>query len=249
MLKTLGIVDACFLTPVARTRATRRLGGKSVLEWIVRRATDCQQLNGVVVVTTDEPENSMVGQLVPHDVPVFCAAKSDALGCFAAALEKYPCEAAVRLGVDCPFIDSMLVDRLVVTADEHRDCDYVGYSLRDGRPAVVSPVGMFAEWVRTSAVHKANQKAKSPLERNSATRYLYSHPERFQLQFIPVPEQFDRDDIRLTVDVEEDWEHALTIVDALGPDELDWRRIANLLDHQPALRRRMAAINRERANA
>ena len=34
-----------------------------------------------------------------------------------------------------------------------------------------------------------------------------------------------------------------TILDALGPDGLDWHRIASLLDQQPALRERMADLN------
>ncbi len=55
--------------------------------------------------------------------------------------------------------------------------------------------------------------------------------------------------MRLTVDMEEDWEHALAIFEALGPDELDWQRIASLLNHQPALRRRMAALNRAHVRA
>jgi spore coat polysaccharide biosynthesis protein SpsF (cytidylyltransferase family) len=50
--------------------------------------------------------------------------------------------------------------------------------------------------------------------------------------------------VRLTIDLDEDWDHALAIYEALGPERLDWQRIARLLDHQPALRSRMAALNR-----
>jgi spore coat polysaccharide biosynthesis protein SpsF (cytidylyltransferase family) len=64
------------------------------------------------------------------------------------------------------------------------------------------------------------------------------------VRLLSAPAEIDREDLRLTVDSEEDWDHALTIYDALGPEWLDWRRIARLLDHQPALRSRMAALNR-----
>ena len=248
-MKTLGIVEACFRTPLARARAARKLGGKPVLEWIVRRATDCQQLSGVVVLTCDAPENEFVSCLVPLDVPVFVAKKSDALGCFAALLESYSADAAVRIETTCPFIDPMLIDRLAITAEAHPECDYVSYCSRDGRPAVLSPVGMYAEWVRTSALFRAARRARSPIDRELVTRYIYMHPDRFEVCLIPAPEQIDREDVRLTVDIEEDWEHALTIFEALGPDGLDWRRIASLLDHQPALRRRMAALNRDQTRA
>ena len=55
------------------------------------------------------------------------------------------------------------------------------------------------------------------------------------------------DDLRLKIDFEEDWEHAQVIFEALGPDEWDWQRIADLLDSQPALRKRMAVLNRAKA--
>jgi spore coat polysaccharide biosynthesis protein SpsF len=246
MLKTLGIVEACYGSPPARSKASRRLGGKSVLEWVVRRATDCQQLNGVIVATSDDPENQFIARLVPLDVPVFVAKKPDPLACLAAALEEYPTEGAVRIGTDYPFIDPMLIDRLVITAEAHPECDYVGYCSRDGRPAVHAPVGVYAEWFRVAALRRAARRATAALDRQQPTRYLYSHPEKFCLRLIPVPEQIDRDDVRLCVDIEEDFDHAVAIFEALGP-ELDYQRIANLLHHQPAIRSRMAAINRAAA--
>ncbi len=243
MLKTLGIVEACYRSPSARSKASRRLGGKSVLEWVVRRATDCLQLSGVIVATSADSENQFLAKLVPLDVPVFVASRPDPLACLAAALEEYPAEAAVRIGTDYPFIDPTLIDRLVVTAEAHAECDYVGYCSRDGRPAVHAPVGVYAEWFRVEAFRRAARRAKAPLDREQPTRYLYSHPERFRLRLIPVPAQIDRDDLRLRVDIEEDFDHAVAIFEALGP-ELDYQRIANLLHHQPAIRSRMAAINR-----
>jgi spore coat polysaccharide biosynthesis protein SpsF len=247
MLKTLGIVDACYGSDGSRSRAVRRLGGKPVLEWVVRRATDCQQLNGVIVVTDSTPENRFVSDLVPLDVPVFVGRQADPLGCLAASLEEYPAEAAVRICTDCPFVDPVLVDRLVRAAEAESECDYASYCSRDGRPVVLCPVGVYAEWFRTGALHQARRKATSKADRRQPTRYLYSHPEKFNLCLIPAPEQIDRDDVRLTVDIEEDWEHTVAIFEALGPDELDWQRIADLLVHQPALRKRMADLNRVHA--
>jgi spore coat polysaccharide biosynthesis protein SpsF len=247
MLKTLGIVEACYRCQSARSRACRKLGGKAVLEWVVRRATDCQRLGGVIVLTDQAPENAFVSGLVPLDVPVFLGKRPDPLACFAAALEEYPAEAVVRIGSAYPFIDPMLVDRLVIAAESQPDYDYVGYCSRDGRPAVLSPLGVSAEWIRTAALERAARRAMSAEDREAVTRYLYSRPEKFRVRLVPAPAQIDRDDVRLTVDMEEDWEHALTIFEALGPDELDWQRIASLLNHQPALRKRMAALNRAHA--
>ena len=248
MLKTLGIVQACFGSPRFHRVVSRRLGSRPLLEWVVRRVTDCTQLDGVIVVACDAVEHRFIGSLVPADVPVFVGDRTDALHRFCRALEQYPAEAVVRVRGDNPFIDPGLIDRLVTTAASNPNCDYVSYCSRDGRPAILSPVGVFAEWFCTAALRRADRTAKAAADREHVTRYIYSHPEKFNIRLIPAPREIDRDDVRLTVDIEEDWEHALAIYDALGPEALEWQRIAELLDHQPALRKRMADLNRVHAN-
>ena len=215
-----------------------------MLEWVVRRATDCQQLDGVIVATSDVPENYFVGELTPLDVPVFRAQETAPLGCLAAACEEYPAESIVCIGATAPFVDPELIDRLVSAAGNSNDYDYLGYCSRDGKPAIHSPLGVSAEWIRSDALRSAVRRARSSTDREHPTRYLYSHPERYRIRLLPVPDEIDREDVRLSVDMEEDWENALAIFDALGPEEFDWQRIADLLDHQPALRKRMAALNR-----
>jgi len=244
MLETLGIVEACFTSSRARIKAARKLGTKSVLEWIIRRMTDCEQLDGVIVVTNNEPENHIVKELSPLDVPVFVSRRDDTLGSLAAALEEFDCESVVCMSAERPFLDPSLVDRLICAARANPDCDYLSYASRDGRPAVLSPIGLFAEWFRKDSLRLAAKKAKLPAERDNVTQFVCAHPERFRIRLLPAPAEIDREDFRLTVDIEEDWENALAIFEALGPEELDWQRIAHLLDHQPAMRKRMAALNR-----
>ena len=245
MLRTLGIVEVGDASSRCGQNAKRRLGGKSIIESVVRRMTDCQQLDGVVVLSGLESQSRPIVDLVPADVPVVFSSKADSLARFAEVLEKYPAESAVCISGGDPFIDPFLVDRLVITAYNQSNCDYVSYCSRNGRPAILSSVGVYAEWFRAEAIRRSDRKATSPDDRRNPTRYIYSHPELFNLRLIPTPERIDRDDVRLTLDIEEDWDNALAIFDEIDPDEVEWQRIANLLDHQPAMRSRMAALNRE----
>ncbi len=249
MLRNLGIVQVCFHSPRFRSNMARRFGGRSLLEWVIRRVTDSARLDGVIAVACSAENDRDLRRLVPSDVPTFSGQGGDALARFAKTLEEYPAEGVVRVHGDNPFVDPGLIDQLVTTAEAHPQCDYVSYCSRDGRPAVLSPVGVYAEWFRFTALRKANRLATSNVDREHVTRYLYSHPDRFQLRLIPAPVSIDRDDVRLRVDFEEDWEHALAIYDALGPEHFDWQRIARLLDHQPALRSRMAILNRAHVEA
>jgi spore coat polysaccharide biosynthesis protein SpsF len=244
MLKNLGIVQACFHSPRFRGNALRKLGGRSLFEWVIRRVTDAMRLDGVIVVASATADRESIARLVPRDVPVFFGPGDDALGDCAKALEEYQAEGVVRVCGDNLFIDPALIDRLVTTADSHPNCDYVSYSLRDGQPAILSPASVYAEWFRTAALRKANRSARTAEDREHVTRYIYSHPDKFQLRLIPAPAEIDREDVRLAVDLEEDWDHVLAICEALGPERMDWQRIASLLNHQPALRSRMAVLNR-----
>jgi spore coat polysaccharide biosynthesis protein SpsF len=242
MLNNLGIVQACFRSSHFRGNALRKLGGRSLLEWVTRRVTDSMRLDGVIVAC-DAEDHDVIRRLVPSDVPVFSGGNGDALSRLAKSLEQYPAENVVCIRGDNVFIDPVLIDRLVTAAEASPNCDYVSYHSRDGQPAILSPVNVYAEWFRAGALRKADRSARGEVDREHVTRYFFAHPEKFDLRLIPAPSEIDREDVRLTVDIEEDWEHVLAIIEALGPEPLDWQRIARLLDHQPALRSRMAALN------
>ena len=122
-----------------------------------------------------------------------------------------------------------------------------GAGLAFAAPAILSSVGLFAEWCRTDALRRASEEVTLQSDREQVTSYLYSHPEKFAVRLIPAPPGLDRDDVRLTIDSEEDWDHAQTIFEALGPDSLDWQRIARLLEQQPRMRQEMAVLNRRAA--
>ncbi len=83
MLKTMGIVNACCGGATPQAKAARRLGGKSILEWVARRATDCLRLDGVIVLVDGEPASRAVASLVPLDIPVFVARQPDVLASLA----------------------------------------------------------------------------------------------------------------------------------------------------------------------
>jgi spore coat polysaccharide biosynthesis protein SpsF len=247
MLKNLGVVEACIHLPRFREKASRRIDGRTLMEWVIRRVTDSMRLDGVIVAACTEAHRELLVHLTPSDVPVFVGQGDDALALYRKLLERYPAEGVVRVKGDNLYVDPLLIDRLVTAAESTPGCDYLGHRLRDGRPAVHSPANVFAEWFRAGAIREADRLARDPAEREHVGGYICSHPEKFRLGHIPAPAEIDRDDLRLRIDLEEDWDHALTICEALGTERLDWRRIVRLLEQQPAMRRRMEALNREYA--
>ncbi|MFV1968719.1 MAG: cytidylyltransferase domain-containing protein [Pirellulaceae bacterium] len=249
MSSTLGIVEvpSTLSRPLAGQAplpppAARRFGDHSVLEWIVRRITESLLLDQVAVVT-DAAQGKTILRLAPPDAAVFISKQPDALSRFAAAIRHYDARQVVRVPLSSPFVDPELIDRLIGTASANPDSDYIGYATNRGGPAVLSRLGVFTEWCRAEAILRADREATRDVDRAKVTRFVYSQPEIFKLRLVPIPPRLDRDDFRLTVHSEEDWDNAHTIFDALGAEALDWQRIAGLLDQQPALRERMAVLN------
>ncbi len=244
MLSTLGIVEAR-LSAGLKGKIARKLGGKSVLEWIVRQVTDSARLDSVVVISCDAESDRHLSQLAPPDVAFVASEGRDVLSTYAAVLAERPAKAVVRVFADTPFVDPVLIDCLVRTADDHPTCDYIGYALDSGQVAAASPLGILAEWCRAEVLLQADRETDSPEDRQHPTRFVYSRPEQFSVLRVPTPAGLDRKDLRLTIVSEEDWENTQAIYEALGPERMDWRRVADLLDNHPALRRRMAVLNQD----
>jgi spore coat polysaccharide biosynthesis protein SpsF len=232
MERTLGLVHLRPQTPQALYKSARKLGGKSLLELVVRRLTDCQRLDQVVVVLGQEDHDERARLLVPPDVPTFSSQRGDPLSRMIDAIDHFQAQAVVRVLADAPFVDPVLVDRLVSTAEAHRACDYISYCSADGRPAIMTHLGLCAEWCAATALRRAYEEARGKIDRDAVTSYLYSHPERFNVRLIPLPAELDRHGWAADLDVEQNWDHAQAIYEALGGDEWDWRRLADPLATQ-----------------
>ena len=221
----------------------RRFGGKPLLEWVVRRATEAHRFDQVVVLAGSDPLSRSLSALVPRDVPVIVSSGQDPLERYADVVRQFPCYSVVRMSVGSPLIDPMLIDRLVTTALDDKGCDYATFCLKSGHSVMHARLGIFAEWLRSEAILRAERFAKTTEDRQTPTSFIRSHSELFHLKFLPVPAKLDRDDLRLEIHDEEDWEHLETIFEALGPESLDWQYIISLLERHPQICGRMRELN------
>ena len=245
MSHNLGVVEVPNFSyaSMAHSLAKRKFGNQPLFEWVARRVTESICVDQVLVVA-DPSLRDVIAPLLPPDMDAFFGEQRDPLARLAAAIRRADASSVVRVRADRPFVDPTLIDRLICDANRHPRCDYIGYISRDGGQLLQSRLGIFAEWCVADAIFRAERTATDSLDRQQSTRYVSLHPEQFQLRFLTAPAEIDRDDIRLAIDHEEDWEHAHLIFEALGPERLDWRRIARLLADHPQLREKMATLNR-----
>ena len=237
MSKSLGIV----YVPGAYGRLDqgflqRRFAGTSLLTWVTRRVTEAQSLEHVVVAMGNSPEELDLAGCAPTDISVLCCEGDDPLDVVVGAAEQAGAADVVLVGLHHPFVDPELLDRLVKAATEDERCDYASYCSKGPRATTHAKFGLVAEWCRVSALVTAAREARDAADRNEITRYIYSRPEQFSLKLVPIPSPLDREDLRLAVTSQDDWERAEDILEALGTDRLDWQRIVDLLERHPTLR-------------
>ena len=244
MLKTLGIVKGTLLTEKQRRHLSRRLAGKSVLECVVRQLTDCELLDQVIVLTDKADNGEWVHSLTPVDIPVFSSEKETTVAALVETLGHHPAESCVFVGADWPFLDPTLVDQLVQAAMETEiPCDYAAYQFMNEFFSAGRPFGLFPEWYRTASLFIAAGQAEDEVHRQLPGCFFLDHQASFEVELLPAPAGLDRIDIRFTCDQEDDWENILAIHDALGTEDFDWRKLSNLLHHQPHIRQKMAHLN------
>lgn len=241
----------------------RRFGSRSLLEWVVRRVGDAESIGQVVVLPADGCGQVLPG--LPPDVPCVPGGPGCCSQRLAAALATAGCSAAVVVEISNPYIDPELLDQLVHAARQH-DLEYACFGSRRERRLSGPRPAHLAQWCTLAALRKSARPAAQPpaaqppvAESPSAgppeelgaldpaaldpAAPLRAAPSRFRTRWLPLPAALDRADVRLDLIVEEDWEHADTIYEALGSEDFGWQQVSGLLDRQPAIRARMAQLN------
>ena len=231
MLNTLGIVKGALLTDRQRHHVARYLEGKSVLEWVVRQMTDCELLNGVVVVAEEGPCGNLVRKLSPFDVPVYSTKAQDTAAAVQDILEHFSAESCVLIGADWPFLDSELIDRLIRAAQRTENCDYAAYQFMNDIFSAGRPYGLFPEWYRSSSIRKLAAKSSDPIHRQMPGTFFLDNKDTYRVITLQIPAGLDRvEEMRFTYDDEEDWDNILELHNALDLEVLDCRKVSSLLD-------------------
>jgi len=229
MLKTLGIVKGALLTEKQQNHLARRLEGKSVLEWVVRQMTDCELLDGVVVLADEGAAGDLVNGLAPIDVPVYRSGAQDTIGLLEKVLGQFAAESCVFIGSDWPFIDPILIDQLIRTANINGKCDYAAYQFTNEIFSVGRPYGLFPEWYCSSTVMKISEKLDDEVYRSLPGSFFLDHQKEYQVELLAAPPGLDQGDIRFSFEDEEDWDNIMELHDELSLEVLDCRKLGSVL--------------------
>ncbi|MHB1472267.1 MAG: cytidylyltransferase domain-containing protein [Dermatophilaceae bacterium] len=204
------------------------LGGRPVLEWVVRAARSARQIDEVIVATSTLAADDVVADLAESlGVVVVRGSEDDVLSRFVAALDAHPCDALVRLTADCPLLDPTLVDAVAGAWAATPTHDYVSTVL-----VRCLPRGLDVELVTASALRAVDRTAVGH-DRVHVTSAVYADPTEFALLGLCVTPPAN--DLRVTLDTLEDLVLLRALVAELADAPPAWRDVVALLRARPDL--------------
>lgn len=217
----------------ARTGSTRlpgkilkEIGGKSLLQIHLERLKKCSKVSEIIVATTSNNEDSIIYEkAIAWGVSASKGSESDVLDRFYQAVKDKKADWIVRVTSDCPLIDSELVDKIIVFAQQN-DKDYCSNGFVEDYPD-----GQDVEVFKFSALEIAWKNARLLSEREHVTPYIrnysdYNGGNLFEAVNYPCHSNFSR--IRMTVDESRDFELIEILINKLGTEK-SWIEYTNYI--------------------
>ncbi|MDY7087454.1 MAG: glycosyltransferase family protein [Actinomycetota bacterium] len=226
-MTTLGIIQARMGSSRLPGKVLRKLGGRSVLERVVRAAQQSGVLDTLVVATTIEPaDDAVVAECAAIGIPCTRGPVDDVLTRFLGVLDQHESDVVMRFTADCPLLDPHLV------ALAHRVFTAAGVDYMTTSITRTLPRGLDVEVVRTPVLRAVDALATEH-HRTHVTSYIYTHADDFDV--IGLTMQPDLSHLRLTLDTEDDWKLIEAIVGHFGDEPISVRELAGWLTGRPDL--------------
>ncbi len=221
-------------------KVLRPLQGLPTLGWVCRAAESCATIDRVVVATTHASEDDeIVSWCVSNRMRFVRGSVDDVLSRFLLVADEYQPDAIVRLTADCPLLDPGLIDA-VVRLWRANPVDYVSTVFPRSLPR-----GLDVELVRTSVLREIDALAEGA-DRSHVTSYVYTHPDRFELDGMTVSPSAD--DLRVTLDTPEDALLLDRLTEVLGDRPPKWTEVVAALRADPDLVRINADVQQKSLN-
>lgn len=208
-------------------------GGVTVLEQVIRRLKRSAIISEIIIATTRSKNDAAVVRIAKNErVNYFRGDTQDVLSRYYFAAKENSLDVFVRVTSDCPCVDPVIVDKLI---GEHlkKKADYTSVSQK-----AALPHGLNAEVVSFESLEKAYFQAHKQYDREHVTPYIYNHSDVFSLNFLKAPEKLHRQDIRITLDREEDYALLCAVFDYLYSKDKYFgaQDIIRLFDKKPWLK-------------
>ena len=207
-------------------KVMKKINGKTVIELLIARLTKSNQLNKIIIATSDKTQND---PLVKHinSLGYICerGSEDDVLARYYETAVKHKLEVIVRITGDCPLVDPLIVDDII----EMYKCGDSQYISNVSPPSY--PDGLDVEVFSFEALKLAYNQATDPFEREHVTPFIRNQSNIKQSNLI---NDVDLSNLRWTLDEKEDFEVIKNIFNHFHPNIFfHWSKILELHEMKP----------------
>lgn len=211
----------------ARTGSTR-LPKKMVMDFlhdqtipeviVARLKLAFPEIITVLATTSSQLDNDLAAKMEGKVDLVYRGDEEDVLERFLDVKEIVQAKAVIRVCADNPFLDMSLLQELI--QDWEDGMDYLAHRIED-KPSMKTAFGFFAEITTYEALEKVKSMTQESLYHEHVTNFVYENPNDFNVNWLPVEKSIsDNQDIRLTVDTENDFENAKKVFEYIQENRL-----------------------------
>ena len=175
------------------------LAGRPLLERQLERLRRCTEADEIVLAVTTNPDDEPLVALARRlDLRWYRGSEHDVLSRYLGAAHETEAELVVRVTSDCPLIDPVETDVVIAALRERPGRDYASNTLERRLPR-----GLDTEALWADVLERVARMATSAPAREHVTWFCHTErPDLFELHSVLRP--FDAQDLRWTVDTEED---------------------------------------------
>lgn len=227
-------MDSIFIT--VRTDSTRlpqkafkKFGELTAIEFLIDRLKNSKKADSIVLCTTDRPIDNQLAEIAKKsDVLLFRGSTEDKLQRWSDACDYYNVDFFVTADGDDLFCSPLLIDQAF---EQHKKNPELEFIKADG---VIC--GAFTYGISCNALKKACQIKGTT---NTEMMWVYfTETGLFVVdQLKNVNKKFFRDDVRMTLDYQDDLKFFLEVFEQLGGGKkfFDLHEIVDLIDKKPEI--------------
>jgi spore coat polysaccharide biosynthesis protein SpsF len=218
-------------------KVMEEISGKPLLGHLITRVQQSKKIDDIIIATSVRPENAIIEKYC-NEIGVNCfrGDEDDVLGRTLGALKYMEADLGVEVFGDCPLIDPEIIDFIITEYQEnYYDYDFVGNDLK-----TTFPPGMEVEVFRVAALETAALATLDPKVREHGTLAIRNSPDIYRVKNIRAPKIWNRPELELEVDTEEDMyviEQILKHFMVLGKDDYGLTDIIQFLDKEPNIKK------------
>lgn len=183
-----------------------------ILEILVNRIQEAfgEDFNTITVATTKKSGDDAIVEICKkNNIHYFRGSENDVLKRFIGAANEKNFNKLIRVCADNVFLDVEALKHLYDYFNNSQ-ADYISYKTTDGKPSILTHYGFWAEAVSVEALKRVAELTDEPLYHEHVTNYIYTHPDKFKIEFIPLsqvsPQIESCSNLRLTIDTQSDFD-------------------------------------------